>query len=87
MVAAEQARQQEPHPSAPRLSPPPCTHRPTCHGCLIPPHTLTPRPWARSCVDRKAVELGLAGARTDYIQTDAAINKARGGDVPSRIRA
>lgn len=28
-----------------------------------------------SCVDRKAVELGLAGARTDYIQTDAAINK------------
>lgn len=30
---------------------------------------------ACSCVDRKAVELGLAGARTDYIQTDAAINK------------
>lgn len=30
-----------------------------------------------SCVDRKAVELGLAGARTDFIQTDAAINVVR----------
>ncbi len=30
-----------------------------------------------SCVDRKAVELGLAGARTEFIQTDAAINKVR----------
>jgi hypothetical protein len=32
-----------------------------------------------SCVDRKAVELGLAGARTDFIQTDAAINKVGRG--------
>jgi hypothetical protein len=32
-----------------------------------------------SCVDRKAVELGLAGARTEFIQTDAAINKVRAG--------
>jgi HtrA serine peptidase 2 len=29
-----------------------------------------------SCVDRKASELGLAGVRTDFIQTDASINKA-----------
>ena len=32
-------------------------------------------------MDRKAVELGLAGARTDYIQTDAAINKVGAGSV------
>ncbi len=30
-----------------------------------------------SCVDRKAVELGLAGAHSNYIQTDAAINRVR----------
>lgn len=30
-----------------------------------------------SCVDRKAVELGLAGVGTDFIQTDAAINVVR----------
>ncbi len=28
-----------------------------------------------SCVDRKAVELGLADVKTDFIQTDAAINR------------
>lgn len=44
---------------------PPCC-RCSCCCCCLP---------ARSCVDRKAVELGLAGARTDYIQTDAAINR------------
>ena len=32
-----------------------------------------------SCVDRKAVELGLTSARTDYIQTDAAINQGNSG--------
>lgn len=32
-----------------------------------------------SCVDRKAVELGLAGARTEYIQTDASINRGSSG--------
>ncbi|KAK9816531.1 hypothetical protein WJX72_001610 [[Myrmecia] bisecta] len=32
-----------------------------------------------SCVDRKAVELGLASARTDYIQTDAAVNSGNSG--------
>lgn len=32
-----------------------------------------------SCVDRKAAELGLARVRTDYIQTDAAINRGNSG--------
>lgn len=32
-----------------------------------------------SCVDRKAADLGLARVRTEYIQTDAAINKGNSG--------
>eukprot|EP00884_Botryococcus_braunii_P014549 jgi/Botrbrau1/23095/Bobra.0243s0032.2 len=32
-----------------------------------------------SCVDRKAVDLGLAKAQTDYIQTDAAVNSGNSG--------
>lgn len=32
-----------------------------------------------SSVERKAVELGLTSARTDYIQTDAAINQGNSG--------
>ncbi|CAL8467650.1 g7188 [Coccomyxa elongata] len=32
-----------------------------------------------SCVDRKAVELGLAGPNSDFIQTDAAINSGNSG--------
>lgn len=32
-----------------------------------------------SCVDRKGVELGLAGARTEFIQTDASINRGSSG--------
>lgn len=51
------------------------THSPPASpSCCFLPIPLLPRVCC-SCVDRKAVELGLAGARTDYIQTDAAINK------------
>ncbi|KAL4530046.1 hypothetical protein Ndes2437B_g08428 [Nannochloris sp. 'desiccata'] len=32
-----------------------------------------------SCVDRKAAELGLTGARAEYIQTDASINRGSSG--------
>lgn len=32
-----------------------------------------------SCVDRKAAELGLVGARAEYIQTDASINRGSSG--------
>jgi len=32
-----------------------------------------------SCVDRKALELGLSGSRTEFIQTDASINRGSSG--------
>jgi HtrA serine peptidase 2 len=32
-----------------------------------------------SCVQRKGAELGLYGACTDYIQTDAAVNQGNSG--------
>ena len=32
-----------------------------------------------SCVQRKGAELGLVGACTDYIQTDAAVNQGNSG--------
>lgn len=56
-----------------------------CLHCTPTPTSTAPPPTPRSCVDRKAVELGLAGARTDYIQTDAAINKA-GGDAGGGVQ-
>ena len=33
-----------------------------------------------SCVERKRTELGIPGSRTDYIQTDAAINVGNSGE-------
>lgn len=73
LLPPTQALRASPHAFSGSLAAAPATCHRTTHPYCVSPHLPIDPP--RSCVDRKAVELGLAGARTDYIQTDAAINK------------